>query len=410
MIPRTVMFQIESNMSLKPVTLITGPRQCGKTTICLELGRRHGLSYVTLADRTERSLARTDPEMFLSVHPAPLIVDEVQYAPMLFEAIEEAIDRRKRETGSNDGMFVLTGSQAYNVMEGVSQSMAGRVTIIEMSPLSLSEIIGRDEPPFSVDFEKNIRRAMDSPMSPMDVYQTIVRGGYPELYEKPATKTAQFYSDYVESYMERDMSEVLNVKDKDTFHRFLGNMASLTGQEIVYEHIASDMGIDIKTVKSWISVMVSGGIVRMLHPYVPRSNTKSLTRRPKLYFRDTGLACYLARVFDPETLRAGYLNGPMVETFIVNEIMKTYDNNCEETGLYYYRDSAMHEVDLVMIRDGRMTLIECKAGATYGTSSIKSFAWLGKSDFALGPSCIICLTERAYPITKDVYALPVTSI
>lgn len=410
MIPRTILPRIEESIRLKPVTLITGARQTGKTTLCLDISQRHGIPYVTLADRAEREMAKRDPDMFLSIHPAPVIIDEVQHAPALFESIEAAVDRRKELKLPDKGMFILTGSQTFKLMNGVTQSMAGRVSVIRMSPLSLSEILGRDEPPFRVDFAANIRRAMANPLAPMDVYRMIVRGGYPELYESPEMRTSKFYSDYVDTYIDRDVSELINVKDKDRFHRFIGYMASITGQELVYEHVASAIGVDLKTAKSWTSVLIAGGIVRLLDPYVPRSNTKSLTRRSKIYFRDTGLACYLARVFDPETLMAGYLNGPMVETFIVNEILKTYDDNCEEAAFYYYRDSNQHEVDLVMVRDGTLTLIECKAGMTYGASDVKSFEWLEKSDFAMGPSCIMCLTEKAYPIKDGVYALPVSSI
>ena len=410
MIPRTALAQIEKGIGLKPVTLITGARQTGKTTLCKVMAERHGFSYVTLADRSERMLAREDPDMFLSVHPAPLIIDEVQYAPSLFEALESAVDRRAFETGSNEGMYIITGSQAYNVMQGVTQSMAGRIYKVEMSPLSMSEILGREEVPFRVDFEANIRRAMGHVLSVDDVYSMIVRGGYPELYQKPDIETSKFYADYVDSYIDRDVSQLINVRDKDRFTVFIQYMASMTGQELVYEHVANAIGVSLKTVQQWTGVLVAGGIVRLLTPFVPSSNVKALTSRPKMYFRDTGLACYLSRMYDPDTLRVGYLAGHMVETFIVNEIMKTYENNCVDWGFHYYRDSDGNEVDLVMLGNGTLNLVECKSGMTYDQGDVRAFTRMRRSSYPVGQSCIVCLTERAYPIGDGVYALPVSSI
>ncbi len=192
--------------------------------------------------------------------------------------------------------------------------------------------------------------------------------------------------------------------------QFLEMMASLTGQELVYDNISQSLGLNVKTVQSWTGILVAGGIVRLLRPYFEKSNVKSIKTRPKMYFCDTGLACYLSRMSDPETLRVGYLNGPMVETFMVNEIMKSYLNNTEDAGFYYYRDSAMNEIDLLILKNGTFNLIECKAGATYGPSDVKAFSRLENSEYKIGPSCIMCLTDGAYPIRIGVYALPISSI
>ena len=199
MIPRTVLPFIEHDIPLKPIILITGARQTGKTTLCELISKRHNFNYVTLADRNEKMMARNDPDMFLKVHPAPLIIDEVQYAKGLFEAIEAVVDKAKFETGHNEGMYILTGSQAYKLMEGISQSMAGRVSIIDMSPLSMSEIERREEVPFKVDFEGNIKRSASLKMNVNEIFRRIVRGSYPELYQKPELKTSKFYSDYIDT-------------------------------------------------------------------------------------------------------------------------------------------------------------------------------------------------------------------
>lgn len=404
------MDSIEESLRFKPVTLITGARQVGKTTICKAIAERHGFGYVSLAVGAERAMALSDPGLFLRLHPAPVIIDEVQYAPKLFDAIEGIVDEEKFRKGSNAGMYILTGSQVYGLMQGVTQSMAGRVGVIEMSPLSMSEILGREERPFKIDFESNIHRAMEHVLSVDDVYGMIVRGGYPELYDQPEMRSTKFYSDYVDTYIDRDVSELINLRDKLKFRQFMEYVASITGQELIYDRISGAIGVSIHTVQSWLSVLVSGGIVHLLQPYFERSNVKRIVKRPKIYFCDTGLACYLARVFDPDTLRVGYLGGPMVETFIVNEIMKSYSNNTEEAGFYYYRDSEGHEVDLLILRDAKLTLIECKAGASYDRTDVKAFSRLEKSEYAVGPSCFICLSDRAYPLRPGVYALPVSSI
>ncbi|MCL2032460.1 MAG: ATP-binding protein [Methanomassiliicoccaceae archaeon] len=410
MISRTALASVERSIALKPVTLITGARQAGKTTLCREIARKHGFGYVTLADMAERSMAKNDPEMFISTHGTPLIIDEVQYAPGLFDSIESAVDRAKFSTGRNEGMYILTGSQAYNLMEGVTQSMAGRISIVRMSPLSLSEILSRTEVPFTVDFEKNIERCREYTLDPERLYRMIVRGSYPELYEKERLGAHEFYSDYVDTYIAREVSQIMNLKDQNKFLEFMELIASLTGQELVYNNVANTLGVNIKTVQSWISVLAAGDIIHLVRAYSERSAVKRIVRHPKIYFSDTGLACHLAKVTDADTLRAGYLKGPMVETFIVNEILKSYRNNKEDAGFHYYRDSQMNEIDFMILRNGTLSLIECKSGMTYGPSDVKAFSRLDKSDYNVGPSCIICLTEKPYPIKDGVYALPITVI
>ncbi len=410
MIERKIYRQILHSISLRPVTLITGARQVGKTTLCLKLRDEKGFSYVSLRDKNERAMARSNPEMFLQLHKAPLIVDEIQYAPNLFEAIESAVDNAKAEGKDNKGMFVLTGSQAYRLMEGVTDSLAGRISMIRMSPLSLSEVMNRDERPFTVDLQENIKRSSECSIAPMDFFNRVIRGMYPEPEVEKDLTTQEFYSDYVETYIDRDVSELINVKNKDKFHSFMQLTASLTGQELNYERIASDVGVDGKTIKEWISVLIAGDIVHLLQPYSDRSTSKRIAKRPKLYFWDTGLACYLARILDAESLIAGYLKGPMVETFIVNEIIKTYRNAKMDSPFYYYRDNNRGEIDLVMVKEGKVSLIECKSGTDFGWDDIKVMSKGIPSQYTIDGKCILCLTEKAHPVSDEIYALPVTAI
>lgn len=382
----------------------------GKTTLCMKLRDEKNFGYVSLRDYETRKSARDDPKMFLQTHPWPLIIDEIQYAPNLFEIIESVVDQEKVDHGTNKGMYVLTGSQAYKLMKGITDSLAGRIALIHMSPLSMSEVFGREEIPFTVDLPLNIKRSMEYSLSPKEFFARVIRGNYPELTVEPELSAEEYYSDYVSSYLDRDVSEIIQVRHKDQFHSFMQLLASLTGQELNYEMIASSIGIDGKTVKEWISVLISGDIIHLLQPYSDRSTVKRIVKRPKLYFWDTGLACHLARVLDPESLAAGYLKGPMVETFIVDEILKTYRNARMESPFYYYRDRSGNEIDPVMVKSGKVSLIECKSGTTFGWNDIKAVSKGIPSQYPMGGRCIICLTEKAYPINKDVYALPVTCI
>ena len=268
MIKRTIQKQIETSIKTKPVTLITGARQVGKSTLCYEMKKEFGFNYVSLDDRFERAQAINDPELFLKLHPCPLIIDEVQYAPQLFDSIESVVNKKKLETGSNNGMFILTGSQAYELMNGVTESMAGRVSIIKMSALSASEIFGQEELKFEINPTKNNKRISNYKINLDELYKLIVRGMYPELYDKPEISSDSFYANYVATYIERDVPQLINVKDKMKFQNFLEILASLTGQELVYDTIAKAIGVKVDTVQSWISVLAAAGeIIYLLQPY-----------------------------------------------------------------------------------------------------------------------------------------------
>jgi len=410
MIPRTVMDSINRTINTKPVTLITGARQVGKTFLCREISKERGIPYISLVDRQNRDLAMNDPDAFLKMHGTPLIIDEVQYAPALFESIEAIVDKRKFENGDAYGMYILTGSQAYNLMEGVTQSMAGRVGIIRMSTLSISEIAGREEVPFTPEPESAFKRSSEIGKDLPNIYEDIVRGSYPELHSNPDILSWEFYGDYVDTYVNKDVSQIINVKDQMKFINFMQVLASMTGQELVYENISKSVGIDVKTMKQWISVLIAGDIVFLLEPYSSTSTVKRVMKKPKIFFRDTGLACYLARITDAKTLTASYLKGPMAETYIVNEIMKTYANRRVNAAFYYFRDYNGVEVDLIIQKDGRLNLIECKGGIDYTGEDTKAFSRLGETREPIGSSCIVCMSELPYPVKDGIYAIPVTSI
>lgn len=411
MINRTIYKEIIDTIKNKAVTVITGARQVGKTTLCSKIEIELGFNYVSLADPIIRNSAKRDPSEFLSLNPFPLIIDEIQKAPELFEYLEGIVDKEIKK-GNKKGLYVLTGSQAYKLMKGVTESMSGRVGLISMSPLSLSEITNKEEIPFEIDIQKIKNRTKDYLIDTNTMYEYIVRGFYPELYDNTNLKTSIFYADYVETYLERDVSDFINLKDKQKFLNLMSVLASLTGQELIYDNLSKIIGVDVKTIQSWISVLIAGNIIYLLYPYNEESMVKQVTKRPKIYYGDTGLACYLARVTTPETLKASYLKGHMVETFIVNEIIKSYKNNRydKETSFYYYRNSKQEEIDLIIVRDGKISLIECKSGEEFNSKDVSSFDNLSKTRLEMTNNAIICTTKNIYSIGKGVYVIPFTSI
>lgn len=411
MINRTIYKEIIDTIKNKAVTVITGARQVGKTTLCSLIETELGFNYVSLADPIIRNSAKSDPSEFLSLNPFPLIIDEIQKAPELFEYLEGIVDKEIKK-GNKKGLYVLTGSQAYKLMKGVTESMSGRVGLISMSPLSLSEITNKEELPFEVDIQRIKNRTKDYLIDTNKMYEYIVKGFYPELYDNTNLKTSIFYADYVETYLERDVSDFINLKDKQKFLNLMSVLASLTGQELIYDNLSKIIGVDVKTIQSWISVLIAGNIIYLLYPYNEESMVKQVTKRPKIYYGDTGLACYLARVTTPETLKASYLKGHMVETFIVNEIIKSYKNNRydKEASFYYYRNSNQEEIDLIIVRDGKISLIECKSGEEFNSKDVSSFDNLSKTRLEMTNNAIICTTKNIYSIGKGIYVIPVTSI
>ncbi len=409
MIERHIYRQILDSVKSRPVTLITGARQVGKSTIAFEF-EKMGFNYVSLDSSRDRELANNDPDLFLQLHPWPLIIDEVQRAPSLFGAIEEIVNNEKRKRTNNSGMYLLTGSQMYKHMNGITESLAGRVSIIHMMPLSRNEILQRDEPVFDFDLVNIQRRATKNPLTAIELFDDIVKGFYPELYSNNGLKVQKFYSDYVETYIERDVSEMLNVKDKLLFRRFMELIASLTGEELIYNNIANIIGVDKKTIISWLGVLMAGDIVYLLQPYNEISISKRIVKRPKLYFSDTGLACYLAKLTNGEVLRSSAFSGRFIETYIINELKKSYVNNGTEPNFYYYRDNNMNGIDLIIIQDGKLHRVECKSGIRFNNSAVKGFRQLDKTNYQIGSKAIICNSDTVYSLNDNVYVLPISGI
>ena len=309
-------------------------------------------------------------------------------------------------------MYILTGSQSFKLMKGVTQSMVGRVALIDMLPLSLKEIRNVKEDKFKIDPLVNNEILKSNKLNNDDIYNFIVKGFYPERYdENSSINSDEFYSYYVRTYIERDVSEIIQLKDKLKFQRFMEILASLTGEEFVANSIAKDLGVSLQTINSWISVLEATNIIYFLQPYFEYSVLKRAVKRNKLYFYDTGLAAYLARLNNVDVLRNSYFCGRFVETFIINEIIKSFKNNNKNISFYYYRDFDQNEIDLLYIEDGIMHFIECKSGISYSKADAKAFKKVKReTKMAIGLSALICFTDSIYTLDEGVYCLPVRSI
>ena len=405
MLTRTLSTTIHRISESFPVLMLTGPRQVGKTTL-LQMCAQGRRNHVTLDDMDARSLAQGDPALFLQTWPPPVMIDEIQYAPQLFSAIKLNVDREQR-----NGAFWLTGSQKFHLMRGLGESLAGRVAIVDLLGFSLAELEGRAHAsrPFLPNQEwlTQARPASNRP-SPrlMDIYQRIWLGAYPRLNEQGPSARDVFYRSYVQTYIQRDVQDVLRVSDQLAFNRFLGAVAARTGQLLNYARLARDVDIDTKTAKAWLSVLETSGLVYLLQPYF-RNLTKRLVKAPKLYFLDTGLAAYLTKWPDAASLEAGSQSGAMLETWLLAEILKSYWHNGREAPLYYYRDTDQREVDLLIETGDTLYPVEFKKTASPSQNASNQFAVLDRLDKTIGPGAVMCFVERDIPLSPRVTAIPV---
>jgi hypothetical protein len=408
MYKRTLSNTIHTISESFPVLMLTGPRQVGKTTL-LEMCAAGKRAYVTLDDLDARHLAQSDPALFLQTWQPPLIIDEVQYAPQLFSAIKMRVDREKR-----NGLFWLTGSQKFHLMRGITESLAGRVAIVDLLGLSNAELEGRADSsrPF-VPTPEWIARARQAatPATPatdglMEIYRRIWLGAFPRLNEQGPAARDLFFRSYIQTYIQRDVQDMLKVSDQTTFNRFLGAVAARTGQLLNYASLARDVEIDNKTVKSWMSILEASGLVYLLQPY-HRNLTKRLVKTPKLYFLDTGLAAYLTKWPDAASLQAGSMSGALLETWLFAEILKSYWHNGLEANVFFYRDIDQREVDLVIEVGDTLYPVEFKKTASPAAGAARQFAVLEKLGKTVGPGAVLCFVERDIPLSSRVTAVPV---
>ena len=388
--------------------LVSGTRQVGKSTLLKHLYAN--INYITFDDLLLQQLANDDPKLFISNLPKPSILDEVQYSPTIFPYIKIECDN-----ANNNGNYLLTGSQQMKVMDKAKESLAGRVSILELQTLCLREINNVDFNKHFIPTNEYISLREKKLTKYNNIWKIIHRGMYPELYRSNRDWT-DFYSSYVKTYVERDISEEIDLKDKLTFSKFLISIASRTGQLLNKQNIADEVGVSAKTITSWISILERTGLIYILEPYYSNHLTRAI-KTPKVYFKDTGLACYLTRWITPEALENGAMSGHIFETFVVNEIIKSFTNEGKEYqfNLFYYRgkdnDSQEDEIDLIIEENGFLHPIEIKKTANPTLSMVKAFKVLDKEiEKKRGLGAILCLYDKKVLLKEDVIVIPIEYI
>jgi predicted AAA+ superfamily ATPase len=357
---------------------------------------------VTLDNKADLVLAKTDPKGFLEIYSPPVIIDEIQYATELFSSIKILVDASDKR-----GCIWMTGSQQYNMMENITESLAGRVIIIDLLGLSIYERFkaGLKQKPFlpSAAPPSLLKR-----YNVLDTFKVIWQGSFPDLVYRDEKSRKDFFDSYIRTYLERDVMQLVNVGDELAFLAFLKAAAARTGLILNMAGIARDVGVTEPTVKKWLSVLQASGIIYLLKPYF-RNVTKRLVKAPKLYFMDTGLAACLAGWTTSEALETGISSGAFFETFVISEIIKSYWHNGEKPDLYFFRDEKGSEIDLLIFRDGKYYPVEIKKHATPDQNDIFAFKIFGKME-NLGFGCEICLTPELQPLSPNAMAISIWDI
>ena len=386
--------------------LLIGPRQVGKTTMLEHLMEGSGRQKVALDDVENRRLAQSDPALFLEMHKAPVLIDEVQYAPQLFSYIKINVDN-----GAAPGSYWLTGSQAFQLMELAQESLAGRTAIVHMSALSQSELYGDGTTePLSINPEKlNHRKEHLSSCNSVEMFERIWSGGMPGHRSGRYTDRDVFYSSYIQTYINRDVSDMIPGVDKLLFADFIRAAACRVGQLLNTHDIAQDVGVSDDTAKRWLQVLEKSEVIFYLRPY-SNNLLKRTVRTPKMYFFDTGLAAYLTKYASPEILMNGAINGAILENYTVAEIRKTWLNSARECLMHYYRDKDTNEIDMVIEADGELHPLEIKKSTNPGTELASAFKVLDKGSVPRGTGAILCLREEMSAIDRNTFILPIWMI
>ncbi|MDC7289043.1 ATP-binding protein [Blautia schinkii] len=402
-----------------PVLLVTGPRQVGKTTLLQKLAENEKESgierkYVTLDDPDVRYLAKNDPALFLQRYSPPVLIDEIQYATELLPYIKMSVDRSKRK-----GDFWLTGSQVFRLMNNVSESLAGRVGIVNLLGLSDAEIYRTPSEPYFTESSHLMQRlSVTKPRGLNEIYQRIFKGSMPELYADESVDWETYYRSYVDTYLQRDIRDLTQVADAMQFYNFMTIVAAHTSKPVVYEELAGTAGISAPTAKKWLSILVSSHIIALIQPY-HNNALKRVVKMPLLHFLDTGLAAYLMRWGNPEALERGAMSGAIFESYVFSEIYKSYLNAGKEPPIFYYRDKDQKEIDLLLYQNGVLSPIEIKKAASPGKTAVKNFrvletlskpeafGGLDSLKVEIGTGSVICMANDLLPVDEKNWYVPV---
>ena len=389
----------------KGAVVVTGARQVGKTTLIENL--KPDIPKVTFDDLPTRRRAADSPSVFFNITPPPVFIDEVQYAPEIFHYIKILLD-----SSHNKGDFFLTGSQSFELMKNVSESLAGRAGILELLGLSMREIKGETwNKPFipTLAYLKE-RNKKNASLRIPEIWTVIHRGSLPELALNEDFDWADFYADYIKTYIERDVRALTQVADENSFYTFMTVCAAMSGQLLNLSSLANDVGISVPTAKRWLSVLKTSGIVYLLKPY-SNNAIKRAVKTPKLHFLDIGLASYLTRWTSADSLSVGAAAGSFFESFVVSEILKSYTNAGKEVDLYFLRDGNKKEIDLIIHEDGTLYPIEIKTKAEPGRKDIQNFDMLNNiKDVTLGVGGIICFANDLLSLDEKNNIIPISMI
>ena len=394
---RTLTKVIREATETFPVVLITGSRQVVKTTI-LEQSKDTSRTYITLDDPQIRMLAKNDPPLFLQTFKPPLFIDEIQYAPELFPYIKIAVDSAKQK-----GLFWLTGSQQFNMMKNVSESLAGRVAVLELQGLSQAEKNSRNSSPFLPGAVIPDNRPV---MDIHSLYETILRGSFPELCVNSAINRNLFYTSYLKTYIERDIRQLIQITDEHRFITFMKVAAARTGQLLNYNDMAKEVEVSVNTIKSWLSVLETSGLIFLLPPYHNNIAHRAI-KTPKCYFTDTGLCTYLSGWETAETLSLGAMGGAILETYVITEILKSYRHNGLSVNVYFYRDKDKKEIDLLIERNGLLYPVEIKRSASPKTNDVKHFNVLSRLGLPTGKGAVVCMYDKLLPMDQQIDIIPI---
>lgn len=389
------------------VVLVTGPRQCGKTTMMKKMAEdeNRGRKYISLDDFATRKMAVESPNLFLQVYKPPVFIDEVQHAPQLFSYIKMYVDEYQQP-----GDIWLSGSQIFKLMENVQESLAGRVGILKMNTFSQAEIEEVESSPFRPEIDYLIARGENRKKIEMpELYERIFKGSLPDVVQHELSSRDRLYSSYIAAYIERDVREISGIIDSLKFYDFVTATAAHIGQIINFRTIADVAGISVQTAKEWMQILERLGIIFFLHPYTNNLLKRTISK-PKLYFYDTGLAIYLTRWSDSITLMNGSFNGAALENFVVSEIVKSYYNAGEEHYINYYRDKDAKEIDIVREINNTVYPMEIKKTGLPDARITKVFSVLENKGKTVAPGIVLCTAQNISTLGKGNYVVPIAFI
>lgn len=381
-----------------PVVVLTGARQVGKTTLFENL-INDGRKFVSLDNPTIRNSAINDPERFLQIYSPPIAIDEVQYAPELFPYIKILVDKRKK-----NGDFWLTGSQSFTMMHNVTESLAGRAAIIPITNLSEREINGQNIIDFNFDVDL-LKKSKIRETNVKNVFSSIYRGFFPKIIAERNIDLSLYYESYIDTYITRDISNLKDIGNKNTFLKFIEVVACRTATNLNYQTLANEVDITAPTAKAWLSLLISSGLVILVEPYTSNA-LKRIVKSPRIYFTDTGLLSHLMGWSSSEVLEKSNMSGSIFETYVVNEIYKTFINNGKKPPLYFYRNNSKEEIDLIVELDGIIHPVGIKKSSN-PKNPLKNFSSI-KGNIGIG--YVICTCSDITPISKKDYLVPVGMI